>query len=488
MKATSTFAVLLCSVAFAQQPKESDFYPITEIPIPEGVVLECGTLELLPDKVIAAGSRRGDLYTIKHAFGTPADRAAFTLYARGLHEPLGLSWHEGWLYVTQRSDVSRLKDSDGDGRADVFEVVSDGWGINGDYHEYAFGSRHDPDEAIWVVLCLTGSGSSKSDYRGWCMRVYPDGRIVPTASGIRSPGGIGLNHLGEAFYCDNQGPWNGTSSLKHLRPGSFQGNPSGNVSYELTDAIGSRPADPKTDSRIHNERERIPVYVPPPILLPHGKMGQSPAGIACDTTGGNFGPFENQLFIAEQTYSEVQRVYLEKVNGIYQGAAFPFLKGFGSGNVSMLMTPGGSLFVGGTDRGWGARGGKRFALERVDWSGKVPFEILTMSARSDGFVIKFTMPVDAKTAKDPSSYEMEAYTYLYRKQYGSPVVDQSKLEITKVVTSSDGRSARLHVSGLARGHIHELRAKGVRSKKGQPLLHPVAYYTLNEIPSRDTAR
>ncbi len=31
-----------------------------------------------------------------------------------------------------------LKDTDGDGVADVFEVVNADWGISGDYHEYAF--------------------------------------------------------------------------------------------------------------------------------------------------------------------------------------------------------------------------------------------------------------------------------------------------------------------------------------------------------------
>jgi hypothetical protein len=49
-------------------------------------------------------------------------------------------------------------------------------------------------------------------------------------------------------------------------------------------------------------------------------MGNSPAGIACDQTDGKFGPFKKQLFIAEQTASQVQRVSLEQVNGVYQGA------------------------------------------------------------------------------------------------------------------------------------------------------------------------
>ena len=46
-----------------------------------------------------------------------------------------------------------------------------------------------------------------------------------------------------------------------------------------------------------------------------------------------------------------------------------FRQGFGSGNLAVEWAPDGSLFVHGTDRGWGARGGKPFALERVVWTG-----------------------------------------------------------------------------------------------------------------------
>ena len=43
-------------------------------------------------------------------------------------------------------------------RGDCSDCVNSDWGINGDYHEYAFGSRHDREGNLWVVLCLTGSG------------------------------------------------------------------------------------------------------------------------------------------------------------------------------------------------------------------------------------------------------------------------------------------------------------------------------------------
>ena len=176
--------------------------------------------------------------------------------------------------------------------------------------------------------------------------------MIPTASGIRSPGGIGLNAKGEAFYCDNQGPWNGTSSLKHLTTGSFQGHPGGFDWFKLNevqDALGEKHGEPIDGSRFHEEMDRLPKYRPPAILLPHGVVGNSASGIAPDMSQGKFGPFEEQLFVSDQTHSVVNRCFLEKIDGYYQGACFPFLKGFGSGNVPLIQASDGSLLSGGTD-------------------------------------------------------------------------------------------------------------------------------------------
>lgn len=479
--------VLLCPGAIQAQdkkpPTEDDYYKILTFQPPGGVVLESGAIEMLPGNKVAVSSRRGEIWIVDNAFTKdPANDAKWTRFAHGLHEVLGLAWKDGWLYVTQRGELSRLKDTDKDGRADVFETVNDEWGINGDYHEYAFGSRFDKDGNLWIVLCLTGSFSSENKFRGWCLRVTPDGKLIPTTSGIRSPGGIAMNAAGDMFYTDNQGPWNGTCGLKQLVPGGFVGHPGGFKWYSEARNLGSKPAEPKTNSRMMVEADRIPELVPTVVMFPYNKMGQSASGIDCDLSGGKFGPFEKQLFVGDQTHSTVMRVYLEKINGHYQGVCFPFRKGFGSGNVPLRFAPDGSLFVGGTNRGWGSRGTKPFAFERLVWTGKTPFEIEEMHAKPDGFELKFTEPVDPKTASDVKSYDLQTYTYIYRADYGSPEVDHTKPTITKVTVSPDNKSVRLYVDGLQRGHVHELHANGIRSATGLPLLHPEAYYTLNYIP------
>ncbi len=487
--------LVITGIATAQEasrtPVEDDYYRLIRFPLQDRIVLEAGALEFMPNGKLAVATRRGEIYFIDQPLADKPENATYEQFATGLHEVLGLAWRpepkgkpgDGALYCVQRGEVTRLEDTNGDGRADLYQTVADGWGLTGDYHEYAFGSKFDREGNLWVVLCLTGSFSSEGLFRGWCLRVTPEGKIIPTCSGIRSPGGIGSNALGDMFYTENQGPWNGACSLKWLRPGAFLGHPIGNKWYSATGGvIGERPREPESGSRMMVEAKKIPELEPPAVYLPYGKMGQSASGIACDVSGGEFGPFTGQMFVGDQTHSTVMRVFLEKVRGHYQGACFPFRGGLGSGSLSLLFAPDGSLFVGGTSRGWGSRGTQPYSLDRVVWTGRTPFEVQEMRATNDGFVLQFTDVVDAATAGEPGSYRLSTYTYIYQQQYGSPEVDGTTPTISKAQVAADGRTVRLFVDGLQEGHVHELHLDGVRSARGLPVLHPLAYYTLNYIP------
>ncbi|MDM4016917.1 hypothetical protein [Roseiconus lacunae] len=475
---------LIASLVMAQAPhnapQESDYYKITTFEPPLGEVIEACGFQMMPDGKLAVCSRRGDIFLIDRPLADRVSAEQFSIYTRGLHEPLSLGYRDGWLYATQRCEVTRMQDFDGDGAAETFETVADGWGVSADYHEYAFGSKPDADGNLIVTLCLTGSFNSDVLYRGWAVKVTSDGETIPFASGVRSPGGIGADAKGRLYYTDNQGPWNGTCSMKPLIENRFVGHPGGFRWYEQAQSVmGPKPTEPQSGSRIVTEMERIKELEPPTVMFPYGKMGKSASGIACDTTAGKFGPFENQLFVADQSASTIMRVYLDEFDGKAQGVCFPFRSGFASGNVGVEMTETGALFVGGTNRGWGSVGSRNFAIERLDWTGKTPFEILAMRLQADGFELEFTEPVDEKTASDPASYSLETYTYEYRSQYGSPEVDHTKPTIQSATVSDDRRRVKLVIDGLQRGHVHELVSKGVRNQQGQSLLHTEAYYTLN---------
>jgi hypothetical protein len=478
---------IFCATARAADtptPSEADYYKIIKLELPQNAVIEPGGLEWMPDGKLAVSTRRGDIYMVENPTAPNVRRIRFTRWATGMHEVMGLAYNknDGYLYAIQRGEITKLKDTDGRGHANVYETFCDDWGISGDYHEYPWMSKFDKDGNLWVLLTLTGSFTSDIRFRGWCLRVKPDGTIVTTASGIRSPGGIGMNDKGEMFYDDNQGPWQGGDNFNYLEPGKFMGNPSGNKWYDLAPNMHPRPLDPKSGSRIWTEAQRIPQYNPPAVIQPYAKMGQSGSGIVFNNSDGKFGPFDGQFFNADQHHSNLNRVGIEKVKGYYQGWCTLFRRGFSSGNVPAVQAPDGSIFVGGTARGWGSVGGRDFALERLVWTGKVPFEVHDMHVTHDGFDLNFTQPVDHGIASNPQSYSLPTWTYIYRAEYGSPEVDQTTAAIRKATVSEDGKHVHLVVDGMIPGHIHELHMSALRSTEGLPLLHSTVWYTLWNLP------
>jgi hypothetical protein len=202
-----------------------------------------------------------------------------------------------------------------------------------------------------------------------------------------------------------------------------------------------------------------------------------------DDSHGKFGPFSGQLFVGEFTQAGVNRVFLEKVGGEYQGACFPFRLGFASAVLRLVQGSDGSLFAGLTNRGWSSLGSASYGLQRLVWTGRTPPEIKEVRAQPDGFDLIFTLPVDPQSAADPGSYQLNRFTYLYHSTYGSDEIQKSDLEVDSVIVSDDCRRASLKVSGLRELFVHQIVAAGVRDQEGNPLLHPDAYYTLNRIPT-----
>lgn len=466
--------------AWGTAEREAAYYRIVNVPLPEGVYLEAGSFVSLPDGRLAVGTRRGEILLVSGMMDEHP-RPTVHRFASGLDEVLGLAHRDGAFYATHATEVTRITDANGDGRADRFDTVSDKWGF-GHYHEFALGSKFDAAGNLYVALGLSESYNSKALFRGWALKITPDGKTIPLCSGLRSPLGVGENEHGEMFYVESQGPWNGACSLKHLKPGGFMGHPVSFNWYPFAPNMGPEPVKPNTPSRMEVERKRVKELVPYAVVFPYKKMGRSISAFEVNRSGGKFGPFENQMFVGDYSLSIVMRVTTELINGVWQGACYPFREGLGMGILAVHFTPRGQLVAGGTNRGWPVRGMKDNLLQRLDWTGKMPFEILDIRAQSDGFSVRFTQPVDSALASRPESYELQTYTHIYQQGYGSPEVDHTRPTVTTAEVAPDGLSARLRVKGLVQGHVHDFHLPALKSRAGEPLLHDRAYYTLNEIP------
>lgn len=498
------------TIAWAQEtPKEEDFFKIMKVKIPEGPVLEVGGLVTLPNGDLGISTRRGDVFIVENP---TSNRPYFRKFATGLHEILGIAYKDGAIYVAQRGELTKLSDKNMDGRADVYETIY-AWPLSGHYHEYSFGPKIAPDGSFFVTANVAFGNQewwraeSKVPMRGWSMNITEDGKMKPWAAGMRSPAGINVID-GQFYYTENQGDWVGSGGIWKVNEGDFMGHPASLKWTKRSDSplkLSSEFFYSKMDERRINDDKGNPIKPEnrvnenfktlfdmkkefrdlrlPAVWLPYGILGISssePVKIPKDT----FGPFEGQLLIGDQGMSIISRVFMEKVNGEEQGAAFLFRSGFRSGVLRLAWAQDGSLFVGETNRGWGSAGDANEGLERLVYNNKVPFEMKAVRAMPDGFEIEFTSPVDLKSAQDLASYSVESFIYKYQPVYGSPPVNTETLKIKGVKVSADGLKARIVVGNLRQYYIHTIKVNGIREKENfYSIIHPVAYYTLNNIPA-----
>jgi glucose/arabinose dehydrogenase len=450
----------------------------------DGLVLEVSGMDFLADGRLAVAVRKGEVWLIDGLRGPTPGPIRTTLFASGLHEPLGLLRDGDSLLVTQRTEVTRLRDTDGDGVADEYLTAGRGWNVSGAYHGYAYGPKRDGAGRLWVALNVDMGDRSDNAaaWRGWAGTIGPRGEFDPMAAGMRSPCGLGANAAGDMFCVDQQGTWIPTTPIYHLRRGAFYLNPEGIASQDRPGSPLKLSAAVPTKVPYPEAVRALPEMVPPAVWLPYNKMGRSGTDLAVCPAGGKFGPFDGQFFVGEFTDAKVSRVFLEKVGGEYQGAAFPFVAGLASGVVRVLFGPDGQLYAGLTSRGWSSLGPKSYGLQRIRWTGVRPFALRAMRAERDGFELEFTDDVDPATAGQAASYVLRSYTHLYSGAYGSAEINGQTHRVTQATVGADRRHVRLQVEGLRELHVHELRAEGVRSAQGAALDHPDAYYTLNRIP------
>ncbi|MFB2118594.1 c-type cytochrome [Parapedobacter sp. 2B3] len=496
------------SLSAQESPKEEDYFRIRKVRTPEGIILEVGGLAMLPNGNLGVSTRRGDVYIIENpTSGNPY----FRKFASGLHEILGLAYKDGALYCAQRGELTKLVDTDNDGKADVYETIY-AWPLSGHYHEYSFGPIIAPDGSFFVTGNVAFGdeewwrGESRVPWRGWAVNITEEGKLTPWATGMRSPAGPGLLN-GQFFYTENQGDWMGSGGLWQVNKGDFMGHPAGLRWAGLPGSpvkLTTEQFVSKMDERrvkndqgrfikpenIINEqyktafdaKQEFAEFRLPAVWLPHGILGISSSQPTV-IPDGVFGPFSGQVLVGDQGMSMLSRVMLEEVNGELQGAAIGFRSGFRSGVLRITWAPDGSLFVGETNRGWGSAGDANEGLERLEWNGEIPFEMQTVKAMPDGFEITFTLPVNTASANDLASYHVESYTYKYHPVYGSPPVDMQSNRIKGVKVSADGLRARIIVDSLKEHYIHTITLDGIREKdRFYSLIHPTAYYTLHSIP------
>jgi hypothetical protein len=410
-------------------------------------------------------SQAGEVYILGNTGGsTEPVRVTTKKIAGNLKEPMGLKIVDGVVYVSEKQRLTALVDTNGDEVADQYRTVAT-WPYGGNFHEFAFGLLY-RDGYFYLNLSVSidyGGNTTNpqpAPNRGTTIRVHKDtGQVSYVAGGLRTPHGIGWGPENGIFVTDNQGGWLPSSKLLHVKQGRFFNhhmNPAG-------------PFDSTPPTR-------------PVLWMPQDEIANSPSTPVLMPTG----VYAGQFLIGDVTYGGLQRAFLEKVHGEYQGALFRLTQGLESGVSEVNVGPDGAIYVGGIGAGgnWGQDGKLPYGLQKLTPNGTSTFDILAMRATTTGFEMEYTQPLSAATAANLASrYMVEQWRYQPTADYGGPKLDEETLTVTSATLSADRKKVNLVVDGRKAGRVVYVRTpRPFTASTGQSLWSTEAWYTLNAIP------
>jgi hypothetical protein len=440
---------------------------------PDGFEPQVTGMDWLPDGRLAistwGGSDNvaGEVYLLDNVTGkTSKDKVTVKKVASGLREPMGIKYVDGSLYVSQKHQLTRLVDKNHDDVTDEYREIAT-WPYGKNFHEFAFGLLY-RDGYFYVNLSVSinlGGATTvpqPAPGRGTTYKVSrKTGKISPIAGGLRTPNGIGWGPKGEIFATDNQGGWLPSSKLVHVKQGRFF-----NHHTEPSGAFD----------------EATPTA--PVLWLPQNEIANSPSTPLYVKKG----QFKGQMLIGDVTYGGLQRAYLEKVDGQYQGAVFRYTQGLEAGVNRLSYGPDGSIYAGGlgADGNWGQEGKLKFGLQKLTPNGGNTFDIKTMRAVPGGFDLTYTQPVSAKTAEELAKhYKAEQWRYTPTSDYGGPKIAEEVLPVRSAELSKDKRTVKLRLDELKPGRVVHLRSpRPFTSESGESLWNTEAWYTLNAMPGK----
>ncbi len=493
MKFSLAFS-LLATTALLPAAGFRDSYQLEDIVLPDGVPPEVGGLTFDADGFLYVCLRRSDVFRAKPA--ADPKKFSWSLFASGFHNGCGLDAPEpGKILVSQMAELTSATDTDGDGTADQYRVVADGWGLSGNYHEtndltpdgkggyfLAIGtaSHNGPvfehTKGEFSAFGRRGRNFSSVKYRGWIMHLGKSGKLTPWASGFRMHNGIYTDPGGETWCGDNQGDWKAITPFYHIEKGNFYGHPSSLVWDKDWPADKDPLLTYRNDLDAYNKHRTEGA-----VLIPHS-FCRSAAKPLMMPSDGIFGEaYAGQYILPDNNGNRLCRISVEKVNGVYQGMATYLLNGDGlrSGNNRLVFSPDGKqLYIGQTVRGWGkpAEG-----LQRLTYKGGTPFDVINVSINREGFRLTFTAPPESEiAAKD---IWIQSATYQPKWTYGSGAENEERHAVTEV-RKVDGTTFDITLENFKAAKNYHIKLPKYKDASGTTLHNQEFHYTVHNIPAK----
>lgn len=453
--------------------KPDEAYVIDDIPLPLDNPwkrnLRLADLAFLDDKGNAAAvSFDGDVWLLS---GLTGDMQAvkWKRFASGLHEPMSIVARGGELFVFDRNGIWKLRDTNGDQEADVYEMFCNDFGQTAETREFPNSMKLAPDGSF--VLSKGGQeGTTFGKDNGKVLRVSADGKTVTSLGyGLRQPF-IGVHpKTGLVTASDQQGNYVPSTPIQVIRDNQFYGHLPSIAPKEQYPATIAEPA----------------VWIPHPV---------NPSGVTQTwLVDAKMGPLNDECIHIGYNRPELFRVLFNERFKRPQATVMSFWRDFELPPLNAAVNPAdGQLYVTGFQV-WGTTARKISGLARIRYTG-LPRVLLKECTPTDkGLLLRFTHPLDAKLATDPSSYSVERWNYKRTAEYGSPHLKldgstgQEWMTASSAYLSKDGKTVLVGLPDMKAG-VHQMRIGwGLKSADGHKAEN-TAYFSPWELATFDAEK
>ena len=421
-----------------------------------------GDIQFLKDGTGVVITLDGDVWLVRGLDGT-SQTARWRRFASGLHEPLTVAIRDDEIYAFDRNGIWRLRDTNGDGEADVHELFSNAFAQTADMREFPSTIRPAPN-GEFVIAKGGQEATTIGKHNGSVLRVSRDGRAATVLGyGFRQPN-ISVNpRTGLVISSDQQGNYIPTTPLHIVRDRQFYGF--------LSD---KRP------------REVYPAPIAEPLTwIPHATNASAMSQVWL--YGARMGPLTDALVHIGFNNPELFRVMLNDRGRRLQAAVVSVTRAFEFPPLNGAVNPiDGQLYLAGFQiLGWGTTATRLAGLGRVRYTGATftgPREIVPMDT---GVLVKFDVPLDPKSATNADNFSLTSWHYKRTFNYGSPQfkADGSpgidRIAPSRAYLSTDRRAVFVAVPGMK--PVEQMRLAWSLTTAGGEVVQDSAFFTPYEL-------
>ncbi|MEY4485371.1 MAG: hypothetical protein RL693_2823, partial [Verrucomicrobiota bacterium] len=415
-------------------------------------------------------------------------------FASGLHEPMSIvarketqdlktqdkrteavadsgllsSVSQSSIFIYDRNGIWKLKDTNGDGEADVYEMFCNRFAQTAETREFPNSMKLAPDGSF-VISKGGQEGTTLGKDNGKVLRVAADGKSYETLGwGLRQPF-IGVHpKTGLVTASDQQGNYVPSTPLHIIKDNQYYGFLS-----ELLPA------------------EKYPAPIADPLTwIPHPVNSSRVTQIWL--VDAKMGTLNDELIHIGYNRPEIFRVLPNNRLAKPQAAVVPFASRFDFPLLNGIVNPAdGQLYLIGFQV-WGTTAKRISGLARLRYTGEKRVLLKECVAMDKGMLLRFNEALDAKIATDVASYSIERWNYQRTSKYGSPHLKldgssgQEWMMPSSAYLSADGKSVFIGIPDMK--PVMQMRVGwGLKSAEGLAAQNN-AYFTPYELEKFDPAK